>query len=152
MQYTHKSLSWRESAESRLPKSRSPKWGSGYQYGLYNKIFDNTKIHLNIMTCIPSCISCLPSNAWNSMHACKAVTDRDELDFLFWRKIVITRALIPLKGSHFKLLLFTRRHIDQTPCFVKPSQTGPCILAITPFIRNSNLNLKAQHNLCINNN
>ena len=86
------------------------------------------------------------------MHACKAVTDRDELDFLFWRKIVITRALIPLKGSHFKLLLFTRRHIDQTPCFVKPSQTGPCILAITPFIRNSSLNLKAQHNLCINNN
>ena len=66
------------------------------------------------------------------MHACKAVTDRDELDFLFWRKIVITRALIPLKGSHFKLF-FTRRHIDQTPCFVKPSQTGPCILAITRF-------------------
>ena len=81
---------------------------------------------------------------------CEVVTDSDELDFLFWMKIVITCSLIPLKGSHFKLF-FIGRHIDQTPCFVKPSQTGSCISAITPFIRNWSLNLKAHYNLCINN-
>ena len=48
---------------------------------------------------------------------CEVVTDSDELDFLFWMKIVITCSLIPLKGSHFKLF-FIGRHIDQTPCFV----------------------------------
>ena len=81
---------------------------------------------------------------------CEVVTDRDELDFLFWRKGVITRSLIPLKGSHFKLF-FIWRHNHQTPCIVKPSKNGSCISAKTTFIRNWSLNLKAQHNLCINN-